>query len=94
MKHPCHPGELILQDWDGGLDLSVEVAPEHMQVSADSLEDICKGKAPFTTGMAARLSKALGRTPRFWTQLLARHDAAQAEVMLDQINIKRIERAA
>ena len=94
MKNPCHPGELILHDWIGGLDLSVEAAAEHMQVPAESLEDICQGKAPVTTEMAVRLSKALGSTPRFWIQLQANYDAAQAEQMLDQIEIKRIERAA
>ena len=34
MKNPCHPGELILHDWIGGLALSVKAAYEHMQVSA------------------------------------------------------------
>ena len=64
MKNLCHPGELILHDWIGGLNLTVEAAAEHMQVSAESLEDICQGKAPVTTEMAVRLSKALGSTPR------------------------------
>ncbi len=45
MKNPCHPGELILHDWIGGLTLSVEAAAEHMQVSAESLEDICQSYA-------------------------------------------------
>lgn len=94
MKNPCHPGELIFHDWIGGLDLSVEAAAEHMRVSAESLEDICQGKAPVTTEMAVRLSKALGSTPRFWIQVQANYDAAQAEAMVDQIDIKRIERAA
>ena len=94
MKNPCHPGELILHDWIGALDLTVEAAAEHMQVSAKSFEDICQGKAPVTTEMAVRLSKALGSSPRFWIQLQANYDAARAEEMLDQFNIKRIERAA
>lgn len=94
MNNPCHPGELILHDWIGGLDLSVEAAAEHMQVSAQSLDAICRGEAPVTTEMAVRLSKALGSTPRFWIQLQANFDAAQAEQMLDQFEIKRIERAA
>ena len=94
MKNLCYPGELILHDWIGGLDLSVEAAAEHMQASAESLEDICQGNAPVTTEMAVRLSKALGSTPRFWIQHQANYDAAKAEEMLDQFNIKRIERAA
>ncbi len=94
MQNPCHPGELILHDWIDGLDLTVEAAAKHMQVSPQSLEDICHGNAPVTTEMAVRLSKALGSTPRFWIQLQANFDAAQAEEMLDQIDIKRIERAA
>lgn len=94
MKNPCHPGELILHDWIGGLDLSVEAAAEHMQVPTQSLDAICRGEAPVTTEMAVRLSKALGSTPRFWIQLQANFDAAQAEQMLDQFEIKRIERAA
>ena len=94
MQNPCHPGELILHDWIGGLELTVEAAAKHMQVPAQSLEDICQGNAPVTTEMAVRLSKALGSTPRFWIQLQANYDAAQAEHMLDQIDIKRIERAA
>ena len=47
-----------------------------------------------TTEIAVRLSKAVGSTPRFWIQLQDIYDAAQAEEMLDQIDIKRIERAA
>ena len=94
MKNPCHPGELILHDWIGGLELSVEAAAEHMQIPAQALQDVCQGSAPVTTEMAVRLSKALGSTPRFWIQLQANYDAAQAEEMLDQLEIKRIERAA
>lgn len=94
MKNPCHPGELILHDWIGGLDLSVEAAAEHMQVPAEVLDAICRGEASVTTEMAVRLSKALGSTPRFWIQLQANYDAAQAEKMLDKFEIKRIERAA
>ena len=94
MKNPCHPGELILHDWIGGLDLSVEAAAEHMQVPAQALEAICRCEAPVTTEMAVRLSKALGSTPRFWIQLQANYDAAKAEGMLDKFEIKRIERAA
>ncbi|MCY4620109.1 MAG: HigA family addiction module antitoxin [Chloroflexi bacterium] len=94
MKNPCHGGELILHDWIGGLELTVEAAAEHMQVSAESLEDICEGKASVTTKMAERLSKALGSIPRFWIQLQVNYEAAQAEAMLVQFNIKRIERVA
>ena len=94
MKNPCHPGELILHDWIGGLDLSVAAAAEHMKVPAQALEAICRGQAPVTTEMAVRLSKALGSTPRFWIQLQANYDAAQAEQMLDKFDIERIERAA
>ncbi len=93
MKNPCHPGELILHDWIGGPVQNVAAAAEHMQVSAESLEDICQGKAPVTTEMAVRLSKALGSTPRFWIQLQANYYAARVEEMLDQFNIKLIERA-
>ncbi len=94
MKNPCHPDELILHDRIGGLDLSVEAGAMHMQGSVESLEDICQSKAPVTTEMAVRLSKALGSTPRFWIQLQANHDAARAEEMPDRFNIKRIEQAA
>ena len=94
MKNPCHPGELILRYWIGGHDLTVEAAAEHTQVAAESQEEICHGEASVTTAMAVRLSKALGSTPRFWIQLQVNYDAAQAELLLEQIDIKRIERAA
>ncbi len=90
MRNPWHLGEIVLHDWIGGLDLSVEAAVERMQVSAESLGDIWQGKAPVMTAMAARLSKALGSIPRFCIQ----YAAAQAEAMLDQFNIERIEAAA
>ncbi len=77
MNNPCHPGELILHDWIGGLKLTVEAAAEHIQVSAQSLEDICQGNAPVRKEMAVRLSKAIGSAPPFWVQLQANYDSAQ-----------------
>ena len=94
MQNPCHPGELLLHDRISGFDLTVEAAAEHMQVSAQTLEDICQGNAPVMTEISVRLSKALGSRPRFWIQIQANFDVAQAQAIVDQIDIKRIERAA
>ena len=95
MKNPCHPGELILHDWIGGLDLTVEATAEHMQVPAQSLDDICQGNAPVpprrwpcASPKPSAVRPASGSSSRPTTTLLRPME------MLDQIDIKRIEPAA
>ena len=44
--------------------------------------------------MAIRFEQAFGSTPRWWLQIQANYDIAQAEKQSTHINIKRIEHAA
>ncbi len=83
-----------MHDWSGDLVRTAAAVAKQMQVSAKSFEDICQRKAPVTTDMAGHLSRAVGSRLRLWTQLQADYDATQAELTLDQFNVKRIERAA
>ena len=52
-------------------------------------EDTCE----VMTRMAVRLSKGLGSAPRFWVQMQADYDAAEAEQMLDPSDFARLQRA-
>jgi len=77
MYNPAHPGEL-LQEWLGGLNITVTDFAKHIGVSRITLSRIVNGKASVTADMALRFSAALGDRPAIWMALQTQYDLWQA----------------
>ncbi|MDZ4689631.1 MAG: HigA family addiction module antitoxin [Planctomycetaceae bacterium] len=66
---PTHPGEMLLEEFLRPMDLSQAEAASRMQMTANRLNEIIKGKRGVTADTAWRLSALLGTTPELWMNL-------------------------
>lgn len=74
MKNPPHPGEIIRDLYLEPLGLTVTKAAAGLGVTRKTFSLLVNGHAGISPEMAARLSKALGRTPEAWLQLQMQYD--------------------
>lgn len=93
MKNPSHPGEIIRDLYLEPLGLSVTEAAG-LGVTRKTLSLLVNGHAGISPEMAARLSKAFGRTPEAWLQLQMQYDLAQIRQRTDELNVKSFVVAA
>ncbi len=77
MKNPPHPGEIIRDLYLEPVGLSVTAAAAGLSVTRKTLALVVNGHPGISPEMAARLSKAFGRTPEAWLQLQMQYDLAQ-----------------
>ncbi|MBK5299122.1 MAG: HigA family addiction module antidote protein [Vicinamibacteria bacterium] len=80
-RPPTHPGEMLLEEFLKPLGLSQAEAAALMQMTANRLNEIVKGKRGVTADTAWRLSTLLGTSPEVWMNLQMHWDlwhAAQA----------------
>ncbi len=94
MLNPPHPGRMLLRDCIEALGLTVAEAAEHLRVNEEALAAICRREAPITADIAVRVDKAFGGSAEAWLRMQVAHDLAQARRDVEQVSIKRIERAA
>jgi antitoxin HigA-1 len=88
MKNPPHPGEIIRDLYLKPLGLSVTEAAAGLGVTRKSISLLVNGHAGISPEMAARLSKAFGRTSEAWIQLQMQYDLAQIRQRTDELNVK------
>ena len=79
MKNPPHPGESICDLYLEPLGLSVTEAAAGLGVTRKTLSLLMNGHAGISPEMAARLSKAFGRTPEAWLRLQMQYDLARIQ---------------
>lgn len=94
MKNPPHPGEIIRDLYLEPLGLSVTEAAAGLGVTRKTLSLLVNGHAGISPEMAARLSKAFGRTPEAWLQLQMQYDLVQIRQRMDELNVKSFVLAA
>jgi len=66
---PTHPGEMLMEEFLRPMDLSQAEAASRMQMTANRLNEIIKGKRGVTADTAWRLSTLLGTSPELWMNL-------------------------
>ena len=86
---PPHPGETILEDVLGPLNMSVNQLAKHLGVTATRLNDIVRGRRGITADTALRLSRYLGTSAEFWLGLQLEYDLRTARAA----KLKDIERS-
>lgn len=76
-NHP-HPGEILKEDVLEPLDLTVTEAAERLGITRPNLSRVLNGKAGISPDLALRLERAGASTAKFWMNLQANYELAEA----------------
>lgn len=74
MYNPCHPGEILWEEYLNPLNISITEFAKQIGVSRKVLSDVVNEKAGISPVMSLRLSKALNKSPQFWLTLQMNYD--------------------
>lgn len=85
---PIAPGEILAQEFLEPMKMSARALAQHIDVPANRITEIIKGRRGVSGDTALRLSKALGTTPEFWINLQAHYDLEQARDDLGELSIE------
>jgi addiction module HigA family antidote len=83
-----HPGEILRAEFLEPLEMSARALAEAIDVPANRLSDIIRGRRNITADTAIRLGRYFGTDPRFWTNLQAAHDLSLADQEHDYSGIE------
>ena len=89
---PTHPGKILLEDFLRPMEISQTQLADHIGDHAPKINDIIQGRRGISPVMAWKLSRALGTSPEFWTNLQSAYDLARARAEAPT-TIKPIRRA-
>ena len=78
MKNPPHPGELLREDVLVPLGIEITDAAQRLGMSRTTLSRVINGHAGISPDLALRLERAGVSTARFWMNLQANYELAQA----------------
>lgn len=73
---PTHPGEMLAEEFLKPLGVSQVAFAKHLGIPTQRVNELVNGKRGVTPETAWLLSKALGTTPEFWTNLQTGFDLA------------------
>lgn len=76
---PIHPGEVLMEDFLTGLDITQNRLAVTIGVPPRRINEIVHGKRSVTADTALRLSRYFGTTPQFWLNLQTQYDLDLAE---------------
>ena len=68
-RAPTHPGEVLVEEFLRPLGLTQADAARRMEISANRLNELARGKRGVTAETALRLARLLGTSPEFWLNL-------------------------
>ncbi len=71
---PVHPGEVLLEEFLGPLEISQYRVAKDTGVSARRINEIVHGRRAVTADTALRLAMFFGTTPEFWLNLQSLFD--------------------
>lgn len=76
---PIHPGEILKEEFLEPLGLSQRAFARSIDVPANRVNDIVRGKRAITGDTAIRFSLSLGTSPEMWLRLQARYELEKAQ---------------
>jgi addiction module HigA family antidote len=90
---PCHPGEMLREDFMPDYGLTAAALAKILGVSRQTVHDILRERRSITTVMALRLSRLFGNTPEFWLNAQRTYDlwVAQAHYKHELEHIQRLQ---
>ena len=89
MYNPCHPGEILREEYLKPLGLSVTEAALKLGITRKTLSAIINERSGISPVMALKLAKAFNTTPYLWTGMQSQYDLCQAKqtTKLDDVQI-------
>ena len=78
MLNPCHPGEILREEFMAPLGLTSTATARALGVGRKSLSGIVHERTSISATMAVRLGKAFGNDPALWLRMRGGFDLAQA----------------
>jgi addiction module HigA family antidote len=84
-----HPGEVLSEEFIVPLGLSARRVAEDIDVPANRLSEIIRGRRGVTADTAHRLAAYFDTTPQFWINLQVAHDLSEAEATHDYSSLRR-----
>jgi antitoxin HigA-1 len=79
MYNPCHPGEILWEEYLKPLKISITDFAKQIGISRKVLSDVVNEKAGISPVMSLRLSKALNKSPQFWLSMQMNYDLFQVQ---------------
>lgn len=79
---PIHPGEILLEEFLGPMDISQYRLATDISVSPRRVNEIVHGKRSISADTALRLARYFGTTERFWLNLQTRFDLETEKLRL------------
>lgn len=73
---PAHPGKILVREFLQPMGITQKMLAEHLGISQQRVNGICRGKRSVTADTAWLLSDAFGTSPELWINLQARYDLA------------------
>lgn len=77
-REPTHPGEMLLEEFLGPMNVTQRQLAEGIHVSYQRINELINGKRGITPSTALRLAKFFGMSPDFWLNLQMRWDLYRA----------------
>ena len=81
---PVHPGEILLEDFLNGFDISQNKLAVSIGVPPRRINEIVHGTRRVSADTALRLGRFFGTTAQFWLNLQTRYDLDIAEDALEE----------
>lgn len=88
MYNPCHPGEILREEYLKPCNISVTKAALKLGIARKTLSEIINEKAGISPAMALKLSKGLNTTPEYWLNLQTQYDLWQARQTTNLDNVQ------
>ena len=71
---PIHPGEILMEDFIHGFDITQEKLAVSIGVSPGQINEIVSGKRGITDDIAIRLAKYFGTSEEFWVNMQSNYE--------------------
>lgn len=84
-----HPGEILLNEYLFPLNISAAKLAAAINVPANRLTDIVRGRRGVTADTALRLGRYFDTDPRFWLNLQQSYDLSKAQAAIDLTKVPR-----
>jgi addiction module HigA family antidote len=78
------PGEILLEEFMIPLNLGKEDLSAQLNMSLMEISDILECKRAIDVGLAKKLSKRFGNSPKFWLNLQSDYESDKKEISGDQ----------
>ncbi len=88
MYNPCHPGEILREDYLPEYNLSVSAFALKIGVSRNTASELINEHSGISAEMALKLEKAFKVPAKFWIDIQSQYDLWQAR---QRVNLDNVE---